>query len=50
MSKNFIKILGCGSSQGVPKLDGNWGACKKKVRILELDVRYLQKLTKNSLL
>ena len=26
---NYIKILGCGSSQGVPKIDGSWGQCKK---------------------
>ena len=26
---NYIKILGCGSSQGVPKIDGSWGRCKK---------------------
>lgn len=29
---NYIRILGCGSSQGVPKIDGSWGHCKKNVR------------------
>ena len=32
MTKNFIKILGCGSSQGVPKIDGDWGQCKKNIK------------------
>ena len=29
MSVKFI-ILGCGSSVGVPRIDGVWGKCKKK--------------------
>lgn len=29
---NYIRILGCGSSQGVPKIDGSWGHCKKNAR------------------
>lgn len=29
---NYIRILGCGSSQGVPKIDGSWGRCKKNAR------------------
>ena len=29
MSLTF-QILGCGSSGGVPRLDGNWGACDPK--------------------
>ena len=32
MTKNFIKILGCGSSQGIPKIDGDWGQCKKNIK------------------
>ena len=30
MSLKFI-ILGCGSSMGVPRPDGNWGKCNPKV-------------------
>ena len=31
MKKNdYIQILGCGASQGVPAPDGNWGNCKKE--------------------
>ena len=29
MQKTKIKILGCGSSLGVPRSDGFWGKCKK---------------------
>jgi len=29
MKKTKIKILGCGSSLGVPRSDGFWGKCKK---------------------
>ena len=29
MKKKLI-ILGCGSSVGVPRIDGIWGNCKKK--------------------
>ena len=25
-------ILGCGSSMGVPRADGNWGKCDPKVK------------------
>ena len=31
-------ILGSGSSVGVPRIDGFWGKCKKKKKMLELDV------------
>ncbi len=27
--KKYLSIIGCGSSQGVPTADGNWGNCKK---------------------
>jgi phosphoribosyl 1,2-cyclic phosphate phosphodiesterase len=29
MKKNYLQILGCGASQGVPTPDGDWGNCKK---------------------
>ena len=28
--KSQLIILGCGSSVGVPRIDGFWGNCKKK--------------------
>ena len=28
--KTFLTFLGCGSSMGVPRADGNWGFCNKK--------------------
>ena len=28
--KSKLIILGCGSSVGVPRIDGFWGKCKKK--------------------
>jgi len=28
--KSKLIILGCGSSLGVPRIDGYWGKCKKK--------------------
>ena len=28
--KSKLIILGCGSSVGVPRIDGYWGRCKKK--------------------
>ena len=31
MKIKFI-ILGCGSSFGVPRADGNWGNCNPKVK------------------
>lgn len=30
MKKTKLIILGCGSSIGVPRIDGHWGNCKKK--------------------
>ena len=27
--KSKLIILGCGSSVGVPRIDGHWGACKR---------------------
>ena len=27
--KTKLTILGCGSSEGVPRIDGFWGNCKK---------------------
>jgi len=27
--KNYLQILGCGASQGVPTSNGDWGACQK---------------------
>ena len=30
--KSKLIILGCGSSVGVPRIDGFWGNCKKNVR------------------
>ena len=39
MKIKFI-ILGCGSSLGVPRADGNWGKCDpKEKKIIELDVQ-----------
>ena len=36
MVKEYVQILGCGSSQGVPKIDGSWGDGKKhKKNILQ---------------
>ena len=29
MKKNYLQIIGCGASQGVPTPDGDWGNCKK---------------------
>ena len=41
MKIKFI-ILGCGSSFGVPRADGNWGNCDpKEKKIIELDVQLL---------
>ena len=41
MKSNLI-ILGCGSSVGVPRIDGFWGNCKKmKRKIIERDVLLL---------
>ena len=35
-------ILGCGSSMGVPRADGNWGKCDpNETKILEQDVLQL---------
>ena len=28
--ETFLTILGCGSSIGVPRIDGFWGKCNKK--------------------
>ena len=40
--KSKLIILGCGSSVGVPRIDGYWGKCKKKIRkIIEPDVLQL---------
>ena len=36
--KAKLIILGSGSSVGVPRIDGYWGSCKKKEKILEADV------------
>ena len=30
--KTYFTILGCGSSLGVPRVDGSWGLCNKKNR------------------
>ena len=30
--KAQLTILGCGSSEGVPRIDGFWGNCKKNER------------------
>ena len=32
MKKTKIIFLGCGSSTGVPRIDGFWGNCDKKNR------------------
>ena len=38
--KSKLIILGCGSSLGVPRIDGFWGKCKKKIeKILEPDLQ-----------
>lgn len=29
MRENYLQIIGCGASQGVPTPDGDWGNCKK---------------------
>ncbi len=39
--KPKLIILGCGSSMGVPRIDGFWGKCKKISKIQELDVLQL---------
>ncbi len=40
--KPKLIILGSGSSAGVPRIDGYWGNCKKKIlKIQELDVLQL---------
>ena len=40
--KSTLIILGCGSSIGVPRIDGYWGACKKtEKKINEQDVLQL---------
>lgn len=37
-------ILGCGSSGGVPRIDGDWGVCDpNNVKNIDLDVQYLLK-------
>ena len=37
-----LTILGCGSSEGVPRIDGFWGNCKKIIKkIQEVDVQLL---------
>jgi hypothetical protein len=43
MSKTEVIILGCGSSLGVPRIDGYWGGELKKIilKIIEQDVLYL---------
>ena len=39
MKIKFV-ILGCGSSLGVPRADGNWGKCNPNVKkTIELDVQ-----------
>ena len=30
--KAQLTILGCGSSEGVPRIDGYWGNCKKRTK------------------
>ena len=32
MEKTEIILLGCGSSLGVPRIDGYWGRAKKKIK------------------
>jgi len=40
--RSKLIILGCGSSIGVPRIDGFWGNCKKmKRKISEQDVLLL---------
>ena len=40
-------ILGCGSSLGVPRIDGNFGNCNQKTRkILEQDAQLFYVLKK----
>ena len=40
MSLKFI-ILGCGSSMGVPRADGDFGFCDPKIKkIIEPDVQH----------
>ena len=42
MKKTEIILLGCGSSLGVPRIDGYWGKAKKKIKkTTELDALYL---------
>ena len=37
--RSKLIILGSGSSLGVPRIDGHWGKCKKKMKkILEQDL------------
>ena len=38
MKKKLI-ILGCGSSVGIPRIDGSWGKCNRnEKKIIELAV------------
>ena len=30
--KTMVTILGCGSSMGVPRIDGYWGRCNPKIK------------------
>ena len=40
--KSKLIILGCGSSVGVPRIDGQWGRCdKNNKKIKEQDVQQL---------
>jgi phosphoribosyl 1,2-cyclic phosphodiesterase len=32
MKKTKIILLGCGSSLGVPRIDGYWGKVEKKIK------------------
>ena len=47
MIKEFVRILGCGSSQGVPKMDGSWGDCKKHKKNIRTRCSIFVKINKS---
>ena len=50
MVKEFVRILGCGSSQGVPKMDGSWGDCKKHKKNIRTRCSIFVKINKSKFL
>ncbi len=48
--KTFLTILGCGSSVGVPRIDGFWGNCKKTKKNLRTRCSAIIERGSNSIL